>query len=123
MPIRDLKKRKEYHARYMKEVWYPKNKKKHIGYVKRLKLKVREFVQEYKSKGKCADCGLMGKNTPYVLDFDHRNGKADKKFMIGEWIKSTLSIEKIRLEMNKCDLVCANCHRIRTHKRSKQVTK
>lgn len=118
MPIKDLKKRKEYHAKYMKTVWYPKNKKKHIGYVKSLKAKVREFIKSYKSAAKCADCGYSGKNAPYVLDFDHRDGKANKTFMIGDWVKSALSIEKIKLEMAKCDLVCANCHRIRTHKRS-----
>ena len=105
----------------MKDVWYPKNRKKHIGYVRQLKVTVREFIYSCKTKGKCADCGFPGRNYPYVLDFDHRNGKLDKRFMIGDWVKSTVSIERIKSEMSKCDLVCANCHRIRTHTRARGI--
>ncbi len=114
MPLKDPKKRKEYHAKYMKEVWYPKNKKRHIGYVKRNKERVTKFIQEYKNKRKCADCGFSGKNFPYVLDFDHKNGRPTKTFTIGSWSHAVLSIEAITREIEKCELVCANCHRIRT---------
>jgi hypothetical protein len=69
MPHKDPKRAKEYHAKYMKEVWYPKNKEKHIGYVRRNKQRVVEFIQNYKTKGACADCGFSGKEFPYVLDF------------------------------------------------------
>ncbi|MCL9971805.1 MAG: hypothetical protein NBV63_00105 [Candidatus Pacebacteria bacterium] len=121
MPLKDPKKRKRYHAQYMKEVWYPKNRKKHISYVAKLKTKVAAFIMQRKLEGKCLDCGFEGRRAPFVLDFDHRNGLADKKFAIGDWARSVLSIEKIKAEMSKCDLVCANCHRIRTYKRFKNA--
>lgn len=114
MAHKDLAKRKEYHAKYMKEVWYPKNKEKHITYVKRNKAKVAEFLEQYKRQQKCADCGFPGNQFPFVLDFDHENNGATKSFTIGSWSHAVLSIEAIKQEIDKCELVCANCHRIRT---------
>lgn len=114
MPLKDPNKRKEYHAKYMKEVWYPKNKEKHISFVRRNKKQVAEFIDEYKRKGSCTDCGFQGKKFPYVLDFDHLNDGLNKRFTIGSWSQAVLSISAIEQEMAKCELVCANCHRIRT---------
>ena len=34
MPLKDIDKRREAHRKYMKEVWYPTNKKKHMQMVK-----------------------------------------------------------------------------------------
>ncbi len=118
MPLADPEKRKEYHARYMKEIWYPKNRKKHIGYVKRNKLRVAAFIDQYKRSGQCADCGFKGKDFPHVLDFDHQ-GISVKSFNIGSWSRAVLSIETIRTEIEKCELVCANCHRIRTFSKAR----
>jgi hypothetical protein len=114
MPLKDQEKRKTYHTKYMKEVWYPKNKKKHISYVKRNKQRVTEFIEQYKRHQHCADCGFSGKDFPYVLDFDHKNNGLDKKFNIGSWSRTVLSVEAITREIAKCELVCANCHRKRT---------
>lgn len=60
----------------------------------------------------CQDCG---KSYPtYVMDFDHRD-PSQKKFEIAH--RKTLSEENLLAEIAKCDIVCANCHRIRTHER------
>ncbi|MDE2057378.1 MAG: hypothetical protein KGI78_00805 [Patescibacteria group bacterium] len=119
MPLADPKKRREYQTRYMREVWYPKNKEKHLGYVKRNKMKIAAFIDQYKRERKCVDCGFAGKKFPYVLDFDHINGGASKKFDLGSWAHFALSIDAVQREMSKCELVCANCHRIRTFSRKK----
>jgi hypothetical protein len=61
---------------------------------------------------KCLDCGFEG--PPFVFDFDHRD-LSEKSFGIGAngfSRKYELQYE----ESLKCDLVCANCHRVRTHK-------
>ena len=50
----------------------------------------------------------------FVMHFDHLR---DKKFNIGA--KSSLSINKIINEINKCEIVCANRHAERTYKRRK----
>lgn len=123
MPLSDPHKRKKYHAKYMREVWYPKNKERHLTYVKRNKQRVTEFIESYKRARSCIDCGFSGKNFPYVLDFDHIHGRDAKKFTIGSWSHSVLSVEAIRKEIEKCELVCANCHRIRTFKTKQRAQK
>jgi hypothetical protein len=60
----------------------------------------------------CADCG--GAYPPYVMHFDHRD-PTTKLFGIGG-SGGTRSIEKILEEIEKCDVVCANCHAERTHR-------
>ncbi len=71
----------------------------------------RQFVNKFKNRP-CADCGR--RYPSYVMDFDHRKGEnkmGDIGHMFGNW-----SFEQIRKEIEKCDIVCANCHRIRTFK-------
>lgn len=117
MPYKDKNKKREHHKKYMREVWYPKNRKKHIKYVSNVKKKIFNFILNCKKNGKCSDCGLSGNNYPEVLEFDHIN--KDKEFNISEFNFLTSSINKVKKEINKCELVCANCHRIRTAKRKK----
>jgi hypothetical protein len=62
-------------------------------------------------KSPCADCGQTF--PPCCMDFDHVRG--EKRFSISRCV--TRSWDAIQSEINKCDLVCANCHRIRTFKR------
>jgi len=117
MPRKDPEERKKYHAKYMKEVWYPKNKEKHISYVRKNTRRVLAFIDAYKRERSCADCGFPGKEYPFVLDFDHLEGDTTKKFNIGGWRHSVLSVAAIEREIEKCELVCANCHRKRTFSR------
>ena len=57
--------------------------------------------------GRCADCGYTG--TAAALDFHHRDPK-DKEFAIGGFNGSR---RRLLGEVEKCDLLCANCHRLR----------
>lgn len=77
---------------------------------KREKAEKRQLISSSKDI-ECMDCGV--KYPSYVMDFDHRN-PAQKSFTIGAAV-SKYSAEQIKLEIQKCDVVCANCHRIRTH--------
>lgn len=114
MPYKDPGKKRTNHSRYMKEVWYPKNRKKHIGYVDNVKRKISLFIWNYKKNGVCCDCGILGDKHPEIMDFDHLR---DKKFNISEFKNHTSGFNKVKQEIKKCELVCANCHRIRTVKR------
>ena len=60
--------------------------------------------------GLCADCRRAFPLCCY--DFDHRD-PTTKSFCVSEKMQS-LSLTELLAEVNKCDLVCANCHRIRT---------
>ena len=63
--------------------------------------------------GACMDCG--GVFPPCCFDFDHRDPFL-KSFGIGEKTGGRISLEELKVEADKCDLVCANCHRVRTMK-------
>lgn len=69
----------------------------------------KQLLNALKSKP-CADCGVQ--YPPYVMDFDHLK---DKSFVIS--LMKNLSVAKLMAEAAKCDVVCSNCHRIRTHVR------
>ena len=116
MPYADPKKKSDNHKKYMREVWYPKNRTKQLTYVAKTKARISTYILGYKKAGFCRDCGFSGKEYPEVLDFDHLR---DKKFEISMFHLYTNGIHKVKAEMEKCDLVCANCHRIRTAKRRK----
>jgi hypothetical protein len=60
----------------------------------------------------CMDCGG---NFPVIcMDFDHRDPK-HKVLAVSGMRGRGWSLERIREEIAKCDVVCSNCHRIRTH--------
>ncbi len=71
-----------------------------------------KYIQELKSNTPCMDC--KESFTYYVMDFDHVRGRKHKNVM--ELIP-TLSKKKIDEEIAKCEIVCSNCHRVRTHNR------
>lgn len=73
-------------------------------------LRRREILWKIKTVP-CTDCG--GEFPPYVMDFDHRD-KSQKEFTIAESL-NRVSMERLMDEVAKCDVICANCHRIRTH--------
>lgn len=71
-----------------------------------------QYLRDLKDKTPCMDCKL---NYPYyVMDFDHVRGVKQKN--VAELI-NTLSKKKIDEELAKCEIVCSNCHRVRTHLR------
>ena len=69
------------------------------------------MVWAYKSQHPCVDCG---ESNPVVLDFDHIR---DKKFGISAMCMNGNSWERISEEIEKCEVVCSNCHRVRTFDR------
>ena len=80
-------------------------KERNYHRVKSHRQKIKTKSIEYKG-GKCEKCGYN--KCEWALDFHHVNPK-EKDFNIARY--STLSWEKIRLELDKCIMVCANCHR------------
>lgn len=92
---------------------YRENNRDRIRERSRLRTrKGREYIWEVK-KGPCLDCG--NKYPPYVMDLDHVRG--EKKDDLSGMCDSGYTLEKLMQEVEKCELVCANCHRIRTYRR------
>lgn len=76
---------------------------------------LQALVNELKSKP-CSDCG--GTFDPICMDFDHRPN--EKKVGSIASIVASRNEPRLRAEIAKCDLVCANCHRLRTKRRREQ---
>lgn len=73
----------------------------------------RESIWSYLLENPCIGCG---NNDPRVLEFDHRD-PAEKRQNVSDMLD--LSWKTIKDEIDKCDVRCANCHKIRTQEQFK----
>lgn len=76
-----------------------------------LKKKKKERFYSLK-EGPCVDCGIAYPS--YVMHWDHRDTRT-KVACISDLLKQNKPTQIILDEIEKCDLVCANCHAERTH--------
>ena len=83
-----------------------KFRKKHIPIL-------QDIVALNKAKP-CVDC--QKQFPPIVMDFDHLEGYQKIKD-ISTLVHSGCSVARLKAEIAKCEIVCANCHRLRTLKR------
>lgn len=79
-----------------------------------LRKTIRDWIIADKESRPCADCGNMFRY--YVTQYDHLP-KYRKSFAIAKFKNHTASLDKVKAEVAKCELVCANCHAERTHLR------
>lgn len=88
---------------------YERNREVYRERNDRKRARLRQMVVEAKSVP-CTDCGET--LPPYCMDFDHRD-RGEKEALISHLVNQ-LSTRRLLAEIAKCDVVCANCHRIRT---------
>ncbi len=90
---------------------YIKNKKYYLLKAhkrnKRIRDEIRSFIWQYLSNHACVDCG---EKDPIVLEFDHIS---DKKTEISNMHRN-YTLAKVKEEIKKCQIRCANCHRRKT---------
>jgi len=82
---------------------------------KRTRLRVKgnlAFIQSIKMELGCSVCGYNGH--PAALDFHHRD-PLSKTVALSSLPYLAYGHERILEEIEKCDVLCANCHRIATH--------
>lgn len=79
--------------------------------------RLSRLVSDIKTSTPCTDCGRHF--DPVVMDFDHLD-PAVKVDSVSALIRMGVSVEKVREEIAKCEVVCANCHRMRTKNRRQQ---
>lgn len=100
--------RKQYNKKYYKktkDIHNPKRAERRDW----AKAEAQKFVLS--KLDECVDCGVEDKR---VLEFDHLR---DKFMDISSMMKTGYSIKKISQEIDKCEVVCRNCHAIRTSER------
>jgi hypothetical protein len=105
MPDKTSEKLKEYNREY-----YQRNRKHLLNKQKeknrRFAESRRKWLVEYKKKLSCIRCG---ETHPATLTFHHKNG-SDKSFEIGNAIVLGVSLKRLMAEIEKCEVLCANCH-------------
>ena len=74
---------------------------------KRRQTELIEWFRGYRGSLSCKECG---ENHPGCLDFHHRNPK-EKDFEVSIAVSRGWSKKRILAEIEKCDVLCANCHR------------
>lgn len=110
------------------KIWYQNNKNEKLNYNKHNKvksykcrknrtIKLQQFIIEYKINNKCIKCN---ENRPECLDFHHIK---DKKNTISRMCKQTVSLKILKIEIEKCILLCSNCHQKEHFKGYKKISK
>lgn len=115
MPHADPEARKRYAAE-----WHRNNRDRRAPALRERKAKYRqeitEKIRELKHLKPCVDCSFP---YPYwVMQFDHLEGKEAN---IADMPRRLWSWDRIQAEIDKCELVCANCHAERTFQRAHQA--
>ena len=77
------------------------------------KSRMDAILQIMKEANPCSDCANYYPH--YCMDYDHLDAK-EKKHEISR-MKNGFTLQQIQDEINKCQLVCSNCHRARTYQR------
>jgi hypothetical protein len=89
--------------------WYEDNKDRQLEYVRNNNQKyrqtAREYAWEYLSTHPCSQCG---ETDPVVLEFHHIGGKDTE---VSRLIGRGASLEVMKAEIAKCQVLCSNCHR------------
>jgi hypothetical protein len=102
------------HNAYTRE-HYKNNKKYYLNKARKnerkYKIKARELIWNYLLEHPCIDCGEID---PIVLEFDHIDSET-KEFTLGA-IGHGMALKRIKEEIEKCEVRCANCHRRKTAK-------
>lgn len=94
--------------------WYERNKHrpdyiaKDRATKKRIRIERREWFLELKKTLKCEHCGVQDHR---VLDFHHKDASS-KVTEVSRLGSNGFSKETIMKEIEKCIVICANCHRI-----------
>ena len=95
-----------------KRSWYLRNRDRHREHVRvwsrGINAANKARLLAYKLEHPCIDCG---ESDPVVLEFDHLR---DKRKNVSEMITGAYPWSTIEVELEKCAVRCANCHRRKT---------
>jgi hypothetical protein len=106
MPYKDLEVRKRKHKKYSRE-HYLANKVARQAKLRARRKELKAEWDEYKASLICIKCGF---SHPAALDFHHRDAK-NKESIVSKLIGDGC-FTRAKKEAAKCDVLCANCHRI-----------
>ncbi len=88
--------------------------------LKQHRQRIRKLVNRWKELKGCSVCGFKGHH--FQLDLDHidkttKNNKDNSRAYEPSW-----KLERVKEELAKCQILCANCHRLKTWKEKDHLT-
>ncbi len=111
MPFKDIEKQREASRRH-----YAKHRDRVIAKAKETSKvardRTRAYIKAHLEANPCIDCG---ETDPIILEFDHVTGT--KEFNISDAARIGYGMPKLKAEIAKCEVRCANCHRKKTYER------
>lgn len=111
MPYKDKKKQAEAQRRH-----YQKNKAYYVDKKNKRREETKAFIKDYKANLKCDKCS---ENHISCLDFHHNNPE-EKEVCIAEMYRKGWGKKRILKEIEKCIVLCSNCHR-KLHHAEKEI--
>lgn len=109
IPFKDASRRKSYQKKYH-EGWYAQNGDHRRQQVRDRRRKLKQRYRAYKETLSCCECGHSGKDNAWSLDFDHIDPD-NKVASVSHLVTSGYGWERVMEEIEKCRVLCANCHR------------
>ena len=103
MAYTNIEDRKAYHRK-----WYAENRAHRVKQISDYQDRVRKKVAELKMERGCAECGYN--KCARALEFHHNEGES-KEFSIGGLRRNGRSWQRVLAEVEKCTVLCSNCHR------------
>lgn len=108
MPYKDIAQQKA-----AQQDWYRENRSAVRDGRRARRARLRQMVDDLKRDAPCMDCVTV--YPPYVTDYHHRDPLV-KSAGVAKLVGDLRSEARILVEIAKCDLLCANCHRVREYK-------
>lgn len=96
---------KDEQSEYYK-TWYKSHKTAQYSRVLQRREKISQWLNDLKLTLKCETCG---NNHPAVIQFHHID-PSTKDGSISNFTQTGWSIDRIKKEISKCKVLCANCH-------------
>ena len=105
MAYKGSEKQKAYRKKWHEEHYGGEHAAEHRAAVAARRAALRQFINDYKAAHPCTRCG---ESEPACLDFHH---EGDKERNLSAAAVNGWSIERTLREIEKCVVLCANCHR------------
>lgn len=108
--MQTIEEKRAYYRKYYHE---KRDKKARVEYDRKRRLEIVKIIQKIKLDNWCKICWYN--KSPFSLHFDHRDRKT-KTNNIGTMVWNWNWLKIIMKEIDKCDILCANCHWEKTNK-------
>ena len=108
MACADKEKQREYWRK-----WYYAHKEEAKDFRQKRRNDIRAWLNDLKAS---LGCSMCEEKDPVCIDFHHRD-PSEKEWCVATLLSKRWGPERIKQEIDKCDPLCANCHR-KLHKSS-----